>query len=116
MLRWLPSSPWPRKVAFSARGEPKHRAGEACHKDVGCERQQTGIKGDAGGAEVERVERLEIVYPNDPSAARKTHRPSDEKTMRPEPAGVEAENQGRKCLQNPQVSEQLQIESELRGQ
>src|ERR1700730_4446315 len=37
----------PRRVAVSARGEPKYRADEACDKDVSAERQQTGIKRDA---------------------------------------------------------------------
>ena len=97
------SSPCPRRVAISGRGEPKHRADEACHKDIGSERHQTGIKRDAGAAEMERVQRLEIVHPGESCAAGKTHRPSGDEAMRPEPAGVEAENQGRKrCrIHNP---------------
>ena len=94
-------SPLPRGVTIARCGEPEHRADEDCNENVRCERQQTRIKGDGGRAEIERVQRLEIVQPGEPCATREAHHPAGEQAVRPEPTGVEAENQGRKGLQNP---------------
>ena len=68
------------------------------------------------GAEMQRVQGLEIIQPDEPAAAQKTRRPSGEQAISPEPARIEAENHGRKGLQNPHAAEQLQIERELRWQ
>src|SRR5258708_5491978 len=110
---WRPSvwQLFPAHVEFCRNAGLRHdELDQDSANNIRHQSDQSDIHRDRCCAEGHGMERLEPVAPGEISPAEQTDGPAGKQRRRRKPAGEQSEDQGGQRLQDPQSSEQLEIE------